>query len=75
MPRRSLVLVVLPYRCTVLRSVAPLWIPGLFGAKSLDSLKNRLNMQFKAEPAEGSGYVPMEKLAKNPELPLVESLD
>ena len=68
MPRRPLVFVIF-ITIALLSGCETLDSWQYSGAKSLDSLKNRLNMQLKAEPAEGSGYVPMEKLAKNPELP------
>lgn len=38
-------------------------------AASMDSMKSWINTKTKAQPAPGSGYVPMEQLAKNPDLP------
>ncbi len=37
--------------------------------ESMDSMNSWLNTNLKAEPAAGTGYVPMEELAKNPNLP------
>ena len=36
---------------------------------SVDAMKASLDSRLKAEPASGAGYVPMQKLAKNPNLP------
>jgi hypothetical protein len=37
--------------------------------ESLDSVESWLDSNLKAKPAAGAGYVPMEQLAKNPDLP------
>jgi hypothetical protein len=36
---------------------------------SVDAMKASMDNKLKAKPAEGAGYVPMQKLAKNPNLP------
>jgi hypothetical protein len=36
---------------------------------SVDAMKASLDHRLKAKPAEGAGYVPMQKLAKDPNLP------
>jgi uncharacterized protein YceK len=36
---------------------------------SLDSMKSWMNTKLKAQPAAGTGYVPMDQLTKNPNLP------
>jgi hypothetical protein len=36
---------------------------------SLDAMKSSMDQKLQAKPAAGTGYVPMEQLAKNPNLP------
>ena len=36
---------------------------------SMNSMESSLDSKLKASPAEGTGYVPMQQLAKNPDLP------
>jgi hypothetical protein len=36
---------------------------------SLDSMKSSMDKKLKAQPAAGTGYVPMQQLAKDPDLP------
>jgi Protein of unknown function (DUF3313) len=36
---------------------------------SLDAMKSSMDKKMKAKPAEGTGFVPMQQLAKNPSLP------
>ena len=59
----SLLTIILLSGCSTMDSVK-------FSAEaSLDAMKSSLDTKLKAQPATGAGYVPMQQLAKNPNLP------
>jgi len=41
----------------------------LFGCASTDSMQSSIDSQLKAPPSEGAGFVPMQQMAKRPDLP------
>jgi hypothetical protein len=41
----------------------------LSGCSTMDSMRSLLDSRLRAQPAAGTGFVPMEELAKNPNLP------
>jgi hypothetical protein len=68
MPRRPFVLIIL-LMITFLSGCAS---PDSWQASATDSMKSMqswLDTKLRAKPAAGAGYVPMEKLVKNPDLP------
>lgn len=59
----SLLAIILLSGCSTMDSVK-------FSAEaSLDAMKSSMDTRLKAKPAAGTGYVPMQQLAKNPNLP------
>ena len=68
MPRLPLILIML-LTTALLSGCATLESWQSDAEESLNSMNSWLNTNLKAEPAAGAGYVPMEQLAKNPNLP------
>jgi hypothetical protein len=68
MPRHPLIL---PFLLTIMLLSGCSTVDTLkFSAEaSLDAMKSSMDTKLKAQPAEGAGYVPMQQLAKNPNLP------
>jgi uncharacterized protein YceK len=68
MPRQLLILVVL-LTIMLLSGCATVESVKFSADASLDAMKASMDRKLKAKPAAGSGYVPMQQLAKNPNLP------
>lgn len=49
---------------------AVLWFSVILsGCASMDSMQSSIDSQLKAPPSEGAGFVPMQQMAKRPDLP------
>jgi hypothetical protein len=68
MPRSRLVLIIL-LAITLLSGCANVESWQSSANDSMKSMQSWLDSKLRAKPAEGAGYVPMQKLAKNPDLP------
>jgi hypothetical protein len=68
MSRRALVLLIL-LTSILLSGCATVDTLKFSADASVDAMKSSLDKRLKAPPAAGTGYVPMQQLAKNPELP------
>ena len=53
--------------------VLPILLITIFlsGCSTMDSMRSFIDSRLRAQPAEGTGFVPMEELAKDPRLPSI----